>query len=501
MSDETRVATSGGAGTADADAQPLPPFDAAPGSIPTLEVPDPSAWRHLHLVGIGGAGMRGIAEVLLARGVEVSGSDLKESAGLERLRAAGATVFVGHRAEQVRTPDAVVVSSAVPAANPEARAARERGIPVLMRAQVLAALTSGARTIAVSGTHGKTTTTSMVAVMLSRLGLDPTYVIGGDLNESGSGAGAGRGGYFVAEADESDGSFLLFRPEVAVVTNVEADHLDFYGSPERIERAFAEFCRGAETVVACWDDPGVRRALAGCGATVIRYGSQSPDVELRVVFAGEPGPGPRAQLFIEGREAPLEVELSVGPRHNVLNAAAAIGVAVALHLPVEEALSGIASYGGVHRRFESKGEAGGVLFIDDYAIHPTEIASVLEAARERAPGRVIGVFQPHRYSRTAAMWSDLGGSLVAADVAIVTDVYAAWEDPMPGVSGKLVVDSLAEAAPGKRIIYLPHRADVASLLAGLVRPGDLVVTLGAGDITTVAEETVGIIRDLAEASR
>jgi len=266
----------------EAEPMPLPPFDAPEGSIPTLPVPDPSGWRHLHLVGIGGAGMRGIAEVLLARGVEVSGSDLKESTGLDRLRAAGATIFVGHSAEQVTDPDAVVISSAVPGANPEVRAARDRGIPVLMRAQVLAALTRGARTVAVSGTHGKTTTTSMVAVMLSRLGLDPTYVIGGDLNESGSGAGAGRGAYFVAEADESDGSFLLFRPEVAVVTNVEADHLDFYGTPERIERAFAEFARNCGTVVACWDDPGVRRALAGCPATVIRYGTVSPDLDLRV---------------------------------------------------------------------------------------------------------------------------------------------------------------------------------------------------------------------------
>ncbi|HXY72367.1 MAG TPA: UDP-N-acetylmuramate--L-alanine ligase [Actinomycetota bacterium] len=486
---------------ADVDPAPLPPFDAAPGSIPTLPVPDPAGWRHLHLVGIGGAGMRGIAEVLLARGVRVSGSDLKESAGLERLRAAGATIFVGHRAEQVDAPDAVVISSAVPAANSEARAARDRGIPVLMRAQVLAALTRGARTVAVTGTHGKTTTTSMVAVMLSRLGLDPTYVIGGDLNESGSGAGAGRGAYFVAEADESDGSFLLFRPEVAVVTNVEADHLDFYGSPDRIERAFAQFARQAATVVACWDDPGVRRALAGSPATVIRYGAQGPNLDLRVVFDEDQDSTPRARFVIEGHEAPLQIELSVGPRHNLLNAAAAVGVALALHLPVEEALSGIASYGGVHRRFESKGEAAGVRFVDDYAIHPTEIASVLEAARGRAGGRVIGVFQPHRYSRTAAMWGGLGASLAAADVAVVTDVYAAWEDPIPGVSGKLVVDSLAEAAPGKRIIYLPHRADVAALVAGLVRPGDLVVTLGAGDITTVADETVAIIRDGAEAAR
>jgi len=470
----------------------LPPFDPAPGSIPTLPVPDAFGWRRLHMVGIGGAGMRGIAEVLLARGVEVSGSDLKESSGLERLREAGAAIFVGHRADHVGTPDAVVISSAVPPSNPEIGAATARGIPVFMRAQVLAALAAGARTVAVSGTHGKTTTTSMTGVMLSRLGLDPTYVIGGDLNESGSGAKAGGLEFFVAEADESDGSFLLFRPEVAVVTNVEADHLDFYGRAERIESAFAEFCRRAATVVACWDDPGVRRVTAGYEGRLIRYG-ESLDVDVRVEPTVELDGKPRARVFIEGHEAPLELELSFGPRHNLLNAAAAVGVALALQLPLEESLDGIAGYGGVHRRFEGKGEAGGVSFIDDYAIHPTEIASVLEAARERAGGRLVGVFQPHRYSRTAAMWPELGRSLAAADVAMITDVYAAWEEPMPGVSGKLVVDALAEAAPGKRVIYLPHRSEVAPVLASLVRDGDLVVTLGAGDITTVAEETAGIL--------
>jgi len=484
--------------TPEDSAAALPPFDPAPGSIPTLPVPDAAGWRHLHMVGIGGAGMRGIAEVLLARGVQVSGSDLKESAGLDRLRRAGATVFVGHRADQIGTPDAVVISSAVPPSNPEIGGAAARGIPVLMRAQVLAALTRGARTVAVSGTHGKTTTTSMTGVMLSRLGLDPTYVIGGDLNESGSGAKAGGREFFVAEADESDGSFLLFRPEVAVVTNVETDHLDFYERPERIEAAFAEFCRRAATVVACWDDPGVRRVTAGYGGQLIRYG-QSLDVDVRVAPSSGAEAGPRARVFVEGHEAPLELQLSVGPRHNLLNAAAAVGVAVALQLPLEESLDGIAGYGGVHRRFEGKGEAGGVRFIDDYAIHPTEIASVLEAARQSARGRLLGVFQPHRYSRTAAMWPELGRSLAEADVAMVTDVYGAWEEPMPGVSGKLVVDALAEAAPGKRVIYLPHRSEVAPVLASLVRGGDLVVTLGAGDITTVADETVGIILERAEA--
>ncbi len=476
-----------------AASEPLPPFDPSPGSIPTLDVPDPSGWRRLHLVGVGGAGMRGLARVLLARGVAVSGSDLKDSPGLDGLRAAGATIFVGHRAEQVDGPDAVVISSAVSPRNPEVRAAREAGIPVLMRAQVLAALMRDRRGVAIAGTHGKTTTTSMVAVMLSRLGLDPTFVVGGDLNESGSGASAGEGDLFVAEADESDGSFLLLRPTVAVVTNVEADHLDFYDSEDRIERAFAAFCRGAETVVACMDDPAVRRVLVGCASRVVTYG-ESDDAELRVEMLPSTPPGLEARVRVEGEGRPLHLRLSVPPRHNLLNAAAALGVARALGLPLDEAAAAIGTYGGVHRRFERKGEAGGARFVDDYAIHPTEIASVVGAARAEG-GRVVAVFQPHRYSRTSAMWRELGESLAGADVAVITDVYAAWEEPIPGVTGKLVVDALAEAAPGKRIVYLPRRADVGPFLASFARDGDRIVTLGAGDITMVADETLGLLRE------
>jgi UDP-N-acetylmuramate--alanine ligase len=475
--------------------EPLPPFDPAPGSIPTLDVPDASAWRRLHLVGAGGAGMRGLAQVLLARGVAVSGSDLKDSPGLDGLRRAGATIFVGHRAEQVDAPDAVVISSAVSPRNPEVRAAREAGIPVLMRAQVLAALMRDQRGVAIAGTHGKTTTTSMVAVMLSRLGLAPTFVVGGDLNESGSGASAGDGDLFVAEADESDGSFLLLRPTVAVVTNVEADHLDFYGDEGRIERAFAAFCRRAETVVACTDDPAVRRVLEGRPSTVVTYG-ENDDAMLRVEVLPSTPPDLEALVRIEGTGRPIRVHLSVPPRHNLLNATAALGVAHALGLPLDEAAAAIGTYGGVHRRFERKGEAGGARFVDDYAIHPTEIASVVEAARAEG-GRVVAVFQPHRYSRTSAMWRELGESLAGADVVVITDVYAAWEEPIPGVTGKLVVDALSEAAPGKPIVYLPRRPDVGPFLASFARDGDRVVTLGAGDITMVADETLGLLRERA----
>lgn len=477
------------------------PYEPRPGTIPTLPVPDAGRWRRLHLVGIGGAGMSGIARLLLARGIEVTGSDLKASPGLTRLQEAGAAVFVGHRAQQVGRPDAVVVSSAIPAANPEVREARGAGIPVLMRAQVLAALMRGRRGVAVAGTHGKTTTTSMISVALSRTGLDPTYVIGGDLNESGSGAGHGDGSVFVAEADESDGSFLLMGADIGVITNVEEDHLDFYRDREEVEAAFGAFARRAGTVVACWDDPGVRRAVAGSPARVIRYGA-GDDVEVSVRDPHSGPEGSRATVVLW--DHPVEVRLGVPGRHNLLNAAAALAVAALLGVPADAAASALETFSGVRRRFERRGTAGGATFVDDYAHHPSEVVATLAAARAvrtgtapadsagrpDADGRLVAVFQPHRYSRTRGMWRALGESLRAADLVVLTDVYAAGEDPIPGVTGKLLVDALAEAAPGKRVVYLPRRAEVAAHLAALVRPGDLVLTLGAGDITMVGEETL-----------
>jgi UDP-N-acetylmuramate--alanine ligase len=436
--------------------------------------------------------MLGLARLLLARGVRVTGSDLKDSRGLEALRLEGATVFVGHRPEQVGSPDAVVVSSAIPSDNPELRRARELGIPVLARAQVLAALMRGRRAVAVAGTHGKTTTTSMVTVVLSRAGLRPSYVIGGDLNESGSGAGHGAGDLFVAEADESDGSFLLIRPEVAVVTNVEEDHLDFYAGREEVEAAFAAFARGAGTVVACWDDPGTRRALEGIPTPVVRYGF-SGDLEVSVGDEDLGAGQGRARVRVRGVEVPLE--LPVPGRHNLANAAAALAVADLLGVPPDRAATALRSFTGVRRRYECRGEARGARFVDDYAHHPTEVAATIRAARLDGRRRLVVVFQPHRYTRTEAMWRALGESLAPADLVVVTDVYGAGEPPIPGVTGKLVVEALAEAAPGRRVVYLPRRSEVAPFLAAEVRPGDLVLTLGAGDITMVGEETLARLRE------
>jgi UDP-N-acetylmuramate--alanine ligase len=461
-----------------------------PGTSPPLL--DVGAWRRVHFVGIGGAGMSGIARILLARGVQVTGSDLKDTRGVEALREAGATVSIGHRAEQVDRPDAVVVSSAIPPGNVEVREGQRAGIPVVTRAQVLAALTRGKRTVAVAGTHGKTTTTSMISVILSRAGLDPTYVIGGDLNESGSGAGHGGGDVFVAEADESDGSFLLLAPEVAVVTNVEEDHLDFYSGREDVESAFGAFALRAGKVIACWDDPGVRRALHRSAADCLRYGTgEGCDVRVR----DEELSWNQARAVVDVLGDPVEVALSIPGRHNLLNAAGALAVASVLGVALDEASAALRSFSGVRRRFEHRGEAGEATFVDDYAHHPTEVVATLEAARIDGKTRIVAVFQPHRYSRTQAMWRALGESLAGADLVVLTDVYGAGERPIPGVTGKLLVDALAEAAPGKRVVYLPRRSEVAPFLAREVRPGDLILTIGAGDVTMVADETLDRIRE------
>jgi UDP-N-acetylmuramate--alanine ligase len=472
--------------------RPVNEYTPPPGSIPTLPVPDLSGIRRMHLVGVGGAGMSGIARLLLARGIEVSGSDLKDTPGLVALAEAGATVHVGHGADRLDDADAVVMSTAIGPDNPEVSEARARGIPVLARAQVLAALMRERRGVAVSGTHGKTTTTSMIAVILERAGLDPTYVIGGDLNESGSNARSGDGEVFVAEADESDGSFLLLSPEIAVVTNVEDDHLDFFSGRDEIEAAFSSFCRRARHVVANGDDPSTRRVLEAAGVTAVTYGEGAMnDVRVEAIALGPDG----GRCVLRFGDETVDVTLSLPGRHNLLNAAAAVAATRHLGVDPADAAKAVSSFSGVRRRFEHRASAGGADFVDDYAHHPTELAATLAAARTRATGnggnrRLVAVFQPHRYSRTAVMWRELGRSLADADLAVVTDVYAAGERPVPGITGKLIVDALAEAAPGKRIVYLPHRADLAGFLAREVRPGDLVLTLGAGDITMVGEETL-----------
>lgn len=450
----------------------------------------------VHLIGIGGAGMSGIARILLARGAEVSGSDARESATVLALRTLGARVVVGHDAAHLPpAPATVVVSSAIRETNPELAAARARGLPVAHRAQALAALTRGRRLAAVTGTAGKTSTTSMLTVALQHCGLDPSFAIGGDLTASGSGAHEGSGPLFVVEADESDASFLAFSPEVAIVTNVEADHLDHYGTPAAYEAAFVEFLGRiipGGTLVTCADDAGAG-ALAGAaqerGIRVLRYG-RADGATARLLDFRPDGAGARLTLELDGEQHRLR--LPVPGEHMAGNALAALLAGRALGAPVEGLLAGLAAFDGVRRRFEFRGRANGVAVYDDYAHHPTKVAAQLRAARDVAGrGRVVVAFQPHLYSRTRDFAREFGAALGLADEAVVLDVYGAREDPEPGVSGALVARHVT--LPPEYVHYVPRWADVPAAVAAVARPGDLVITMGAGDVTVLAPE---ILREL-----
>ena len=454
---------------------------------PTEPVPLDQLGR-VHFAGIGGAGMSGIAKIMLARGVTVSGSDSAASAALTELAALGARVHVGHSAAHLGDADTLVVSSAIRQDNPELVEARRRGIRVLHRAGALAALMSGRRVIAVSGTHGKTTTTSMITTVLRETGADPGYVIGGVLAATGTGAADGAGPDFVAEADESDGSFLMLAPDAAVVTNVEADHLDNYGTAAAYRASFRAFVARVSPgglLVTCADDPGARdlaAAAAGRGLRVRTYG-ESADADYRVT--GASATGMETVFRVQSRPGPfgiidLSITLRVPGLHNALNAAAAFAAAVELGVPPERAAAALASYRGAARRMEPKGEAGGVRVLDSYAHHPTELTADLRAARAIAgAGRVIAVFQPHLYSRTRIFAAEFGAALALADEAVVLDVYAAREDPEPGVTGKLVAD----AVPGGTALYVAAASDAPKVVASLAAPGDVVLTMGAGDVT------------------
>jgi UDP-N-acetylmuramate--alanine ligase len=448
--------------------------------------------KRVHLIGIGGAGMSGIARILLARGAAVSGSDAKDSRTLLALRALGAEVAVGHDPAHLPEPPAtVVVSSAIRESNPELAAARERGLPVVHRAQALAALTRGRRLAAVTGTAGKTSTTSMLTVALQHCGLDPSFAIGGDLAASGSGAHEGSGEVFVVEADESDASFLAFSPAVAVVTNVEADHLDHYGSAEAYVAAFEEFLGRivpGGTLVTCADDPGAAALAARAearGIRVRRYGRDAA-ADARLVEFRPDGTGARVVLNHQGHEHLLR--LAVPGEHMALNALGALLAGVELGADPDALLAGLAAFDGVRRRFEFRGRAAGVAVYDDYAHHPSKVAAQLRAARQVADGhgRVVVAFQPHLYSRTRDFAAQFGEALGLADEVVVLDVYGAREDPQPGVSGALVADAVP--LPRDRVRFVPRWEDVPAVVAGVAAAGDLVITMGAGDVTVLAPE-------------
>ena len=447
----------------------------------------------VHLIGVGGAGMRNLARLFLARGIAVTGSDMKDSKGLGRAARPRRRRVGGARRDEDRRSERRRDLECDRPANPEVVAARDAGISVWARQQALAAFAAGHRAIAVAGTHGKTTTTSMIAVVLEQAGLDPNYLIGGDLNESGSGARSGTGDLFVFEADESDGSFLLARPSIGVITNVEVDHVDFYpGGREEIEAAFVAFAERCGRVVACGDDAGTGRVLAGAAAPSLTYGVGSGhDATLTVRELG-PG-GARGSLELPGGRT-VGLALRIDGAHNLLNAAAAVLVAAEVGVDAAEAAAALDAFTGVHRRFEFRGRARGADFFDDYGHTPTEMAVTLATARRRAPERLIALVQPHRYSRVQALWRELGASVAEADLILVTDVYGAAQEPIPGVTGQLVVDGVLEAAPGAEVVYVPHRQDVLDHLDREVRAGDLVVTMGCGDVWMLGDAALERIR-------
>jgi len=452
--------------------------------------------RSVHLVGIGGAGMSALARVLLARGAHVSGSDIKESRGLAALRALGAEISVGHRAGNLDGARTVVVSSAIPPANAEVQAARERGLPILQRAQVLALLMREHRGVAVAGTHGKTTTTSMIAMVLRHAGLDPTFLIGGDLNEVGTNAHHGEGEWLVAEADESDGSLLWLAPEIAVVGNIEADHLDHFRDEEEIRETFVAFLANLLSdgvAVLGIDDPGVAAIASRLERRIVTFGL-APGADWTAEIA-ERGPAGQRVVVRHAGAFAGEVVLAVPGEHNVRNALATLAVASLVGVPFAVAAEEIASFAGVQRRFQVRGSAGGVTFVDDYAHHPTEVRATLAAAREQGWARIVAVFQPHRYSRTLHLGRQLGEALSAADRVVVTDVYGAGEEPIPGVNGRAVLDGVLEARPRAHVAYLPKPGDVPSFLADRAEPGDLVLTIGAGDVTMLADEVIAALRE------
>ncbi|MCU7959174.1 MAG: UDP-N-acetylmuramate--L-alanine ligase [gamma proteobacterium symbiont of Bathyaustriella thionipta] len=449
--------------------------------------------RHIHFVGIGGAGMSGIAEVLLNLGYEVSGSDVRRSAVTERLQQAGAEVMQGHAAENVAKADAVVISTAIDEQNPEIQAARARRIPLVPRAEMLAELMRFRFGIAVAGTHGKTTTTSLVSSLLAEAGLDPTYVIGGKLNSSGSHAALGESDYLVAEADESDASFLYLQPMMAVVTNIDADHLATYGGEfSRLRQTFAEFLHHLPfygLAVVCIDDDEVRSLLPQISRQTITYGL-AEDADVRAVNVRYAGGQSHFDVALRDGRILSGLCLNMPGLHNVQNALAAIGVALELGVKEQALQRGLAHFQGIGRRFQIKQncvvDGQSIMLVDDYAHHPNELAAVMQAVREGWPGkRLVLIFQPHRYSRTRDQFDDFVALLSQVDVLLLSEVYAAGEKPLEGADGRALaraIRSRAQLDP----VFVENLQDIAQILPALLQAGDCVVTAGAGDIGQLA---------------
>ena len=445
-------------------------------------------FERVHFIGIGGAGMSGIALVLHQRGFAVTGSDLKASRYTRSLERAGIGVTIGHAAENIdaASPEVVVISTAIPETNPELVRARELGIEVWHRAKMLSFLSLGAITVACAGTHGKTTTSSLTATMLERLGQSPTFLIGGVIDGYETNGAAGEGPYFVAEADESDGSFLFLDPNYVIVTNIEADHLDHYGSLEKIEETFCKLMASVPedgALIVCGEDPHLPELARTCGRRVVTYGFGA-DNDVVCTCEDVPGTNAFSVRFGDGRVAGAHLDHNPGT-HNCLNATAVLALADLLGFDVQAAADALSGFAGVHRRFESVGAFAGVSVVDDYGHHPTEIAATLAAAKRLGYSKIDVVFQPHRYSRTQLLADQFGAAFDDADAVFVMDVFSAGETPIPGVSGKTVVSAVKAHDPAAQIEFIPNRRELVDHLCGCVHSGELLITMGAGDVTLI----------------
>jgi UDP-N-acetylmuramate--alanine ligase len=449
--------------------------------------------NRVHFVGIGGSGMSGIAEVMLSLGYQVQGSDLKNNTSVQRLKNLGATVFIGHDEKNIRDADAVVVSSAVDESNPEVAAAREQLMPIVQRAEMLAELMRFRYSIAVAGTHGKTTTTSLVASVLAEGGLDPTFVIGGRLKSADSNARLGAGEYLVAEADESDASFVHLKPMLAIVTNIDADHMSTYdGDLEKLRNGFVGFLHNLPfygLAILCADDPGVNEVLGLVGRSTVTYGIDSAaDIRAEDIEFSESLT--RFRVMRPDKEEPLEISLRLPGMHNVRNALAAIAVAEELQIGDQAVITALENFEGIDRRFQSQGDVetanGRVMLVDDYGHHPTEIAATLAAARAGWPDRrIVLAFQPHRYTRTRDLLDDFATVLSEADVLVLLEVYAAGEDPIAGADGRAIARAVRSRGAVEPI-FVEELDGLAPVLEGVLADGDLVLTMGAGDIGALA---------------
>jgi len=448
----------------------------------------------IHFVGIGGAGMSAIAKILVEKGYSVSGSDLHGSELVEKLKAQGAKIAQGHTRKNVIGVDAIVVSTAIASDNPEVVAARENNITIFHRSDIVAMLMNQEKGIAVAGAHGKTTTTSMLGVTLDYAGIQPTIIIGGEVDYLGSNAKLGNGEYLVAEADESDGSFLKLLPHIAVVTNIEDDHMDYYGSMENILKTFKQFIRNLSEkdglAVLCFENENIRNIAPTLDRYYLSYA-----IDHKADYQA-------TNIHIDGAGTSFDVlhnavnlgriALRVPGRHNVLNALAATVVGIQLGLSVEQMAAGFLHFNGAKRRFQTKGRFDGIWIVDDYAHHPTEIRTTLIAAKQTKPNRVICAFQPHRYTRTKLLLNDYGSCFKEADILVLTDIYSAGEAPIAGINGETIKNEV-EKQTGKEVIYIPKRSDMALYLHSIAKSGDLILTMGAGDIYRTGEELVDLL--------